>query len=142
MENNSFCLKVVFFFTKFFENCYFSKFYVLLFLLYLGQFLRYFCLFYHFEILKVLSYVWFEHVILSQCYKNTDSFFLHKTLCSDIVGIRITPSPLPAYVVHGCPLNISKRWMLYFIWPISLISQIILGICILSVSGIVLRTKL
>ena len=53
LKNNSFCLKVVFFLTKFRENCYFSKFYVLLFLLYLGQFLSYFCPIYHFGILRM-----------------------------------------------------------------------------------------
>ena len=40
------------------KNCYFSKFYVLLFLLYLGQFLSYFCSFYHFGILKASSLKW------------------------------------------------------------------------------------
>ena len=53
LKNNSFCLKVVFFLTKTVKNGYFLKVYVLLFLLYIGQFLSYFCPFYHFGILKV-----------------------------------------------------------------------------------------
>ena len=55
LKNNSFRLKKTQFLNK---NCYFSKFYDLHFLPYLGQFLSYISPFYHFGILKVLSLKW------------------------------------------------------------------------------------
>ena len=52
LKNSSFCLKILN------ENCYISKFYVLHFLLYLGQFFSCINPFYHFGILKVSSLKW------------------------------------------------------------------------------------
>ena len=52
LENNNFLLKNCVFLN---ENCHFSKFGFLHFLLYLGQFLGYMGPFYHFGILKVSS---------------------------------------------------------------------------------------
>ena len=55
LRNYSFCKKNCVFLN---ENCYFSKFYVLQFLLCLGQFLSCIGSFYHFGILKVSSLKW------------------------------------------------------------------------------------
>ena len=87
LKNNSFCLEIMFFLTK---NCHiskFSKFYVLQFLLYLGQFLDFIGPFYHFGILKIWSSsvcILISTIVsnIVTMFEKPSLIFLHKTLRS------------------------------------------------------------
>ena len=94
LKNNSFCKKPMIFL---YENCNFSKFGLLHFLLYLGQFFAYIHLFYHFGILKVssLSRCMFISIIISiknAMKKNRSVIFFYpdskSTLLSTIWPIK------------------------------------------------------
>ena len=84
---------------------------------------NFWAIFAHFTILELsksyllngTQFVWFKHVILSQCYKNPVSFFLNQSLIYKVVGSHFHLfSSTKCKSLHINDANFYKCWVLLF----------------------------